>query len=164
MAGELFTLRARLRNPATSVGDSDSGQSGFSDLKSKLADLSHKSEAKESSPERGVARRVLNQYLITFLEESRTLIQTKKYDLAISNLAFDAQLLPDNTRLLYNLTCAYALKGDKRRAIETLGKAVQKGFANVAELERNSQLDTIRDEAGFKKLVEEMKRVSGSRN
>ena len=96
---------------------------------------------------------MLNALLIGSLEESRTLIQTKKYDLAISNLSIGAQLLTDNTRFLYNLACAYSLKGDKRHAIETLSKAVQKGFANLAELQRNPQLDTIRDEAGFKDLL-----------
>jgi hypothetical protein len=35
--------------------------------------------------------------------------------------------------------------------------AVQKGFANLAELERNSQLDTIREEPGFRKIVEQLK-------
>ena len=141
-----------------SGSDSDSGQSAFFDLKSRLADLKRKSEAKESSSERTLARRVLNGFLIGSMEDSRTLIQTKKYDQAISNLGIDAQLMPENNRLLYSLACAYALKGDKRRAIETLNKAVQKGFANLAELERNSQLDTIRDEAGFKKIVDGLKR------
>ena len=67
------------------------------------------------------------------------------------------EAMPDNWRLLYNLACAYALKGDKRGAIETLNKAVQKGFANAEELERNDQLDSIREEAGFKKIVEGLK-------
>lgn len=89
-----------------------------------------------------------------------TMIQTKKYDLAASNLAIDAELMPDNWRLLYNLACAYALKDDKRRAVETLNKAVQKGFKNAAELERNDQLDAIREEAGFKKIVEGLKKQS----
>ena len=66
--------------------------------------------------------------------------------------------MPDNSRLLYNLACAYALKGDKRRAIETLNRAVQKGFNSVAELERNDQLDAFREEAGFKKIFEGLKK------
>jgi len=170
MVGELFNLWARLRNPATpsalnGVGgsqqstsaDSDAGQNSFFELKSKLADLKRKSEAKQRSTERALASRVLNSFLIATFEESRTLIQTKKYDLAISNLGIGSQLMPDNPRLLYSLACAYALKGDKRHSIETLKRAVEKGFANLAELERNSQLDTIREEPGFRKIVEELK-------
>jgi predicted esterase len=127
------------------------------DLKQILSDLKRKTEAKENSPERALARRILNQFLITSFEQSTSLLRARKYDLAASNLAADAEAMPDNWRLLYNLACAYALKGDKRGAIETLNKAVQKGFANVEELERNDQLDSIREEAGFKKIVEGLK-------
>jgi predicted esterase len=169
---ELVGLRARLSNPATGGSSPDEGgyqasvpgvdsetrQTILADLRDKLSDLKRKSGAKESSPERSLARRVLSQFTIASFEQSMTMIQTKKYDLAASTLAIDAELMPDNWRLLYNLACAYALKGDKRRAIETLNKAVQKGFKNAAELERNAQLDAIRDEAGFKKIIEGLKK------
>ncbi len=85
------------------------------------------------------------------------LLQTKKYDLAAANLEVDSEVMPENWWVWYNLACAYALKGDKKRAIDALGKAVQKGFANAPELERNNQLDAIRDEPGFKKIVEDLK-------
>ena len=170
--GELFALRTRLSTPATGgsssgtgsyqnsapASDSEPRQTTIADLRDRLSDLKRKSDAKESSPERAFARRVLNQFTITLFEQSQTLIQTRKYDLAASNLAIDAELMPDNWRLLYNLACAYALKGDNRRAIETLNKAVQKGFKNAGELENNNQLDKIREEAGFKKIVDELKK------
>ena len=127
------------------------------DAKQILSDLKRKSEATENSPERALARRILNQFLITSFEQTMTLLQTKRYGLAAANLALDSELMPDNWRLLYNFACVLALKGDKRRAIETLNKAVQKGFANAEELERNDQLDSIREEAGFKKIVEGLK-------
>lgn len=155
---ELFGLRARLTSSATNTVDSETRQITSSGLKAKLTELKRKSEAKESTPERALARRTLNQFLITSFEQSTTLMGTKQYDFAVSNLAIDAELMPDNWRLLYNLACAYALKGDKRRAIETLNKAVKKGFTNAAELERNDQLDAIREEDGFKKLVEGLKK------
>ena len=157
---ELFGLRARLINPATSApasgltSQAEARQMTFSELKDRLTELKRKSEAKENTPERALARRVLNQYSSASFEESMMLIQAKKYDVAASNLAIDAELRPDNWRLLYSLACAYSLKGDKRRAIEALSKAVQKGFANAAELERNDQLNAIREEDGFKKILE----------
>jgi hypothetical protein len=69
----------------------------------------------------------------------------------------DAAVLSDNPGVWYYLACAYSLNGDKRRALDALGKAVQKGFSNVQELERNPQLDAIREEAGFKKIVENVR-------
>jgi predicted esterase len=169
---ELFGMRVRLRNPATNAAlngangsqasglasDSEMRRITFSDLKGMLSDLKRKSEAKENTPERALARRVLNQYMIAAFEQSMTLIQTKNHDAAVANLTVDSDLMPDNWRILYNLACAYCLKGDKRRAIETLAKAVQKGFANVELLERDRQLDAIREEAGFKKIAEGLKK------
>lgn len=166
---ELFGLRAKLINPATGTSqrpseqtsgltsDTEARQLAFSDLKDKLSELKRKSEARENTPERASARRVLNQYTAASFEQSMMLIQAKKYDIAASTLAVDSESMPDNWRLLYNLACAYSLNGEKRRAIEALAKAVQKGFANAAELERNGQLDPIREEPGFKKIVEGLK-------
>jgi len=150
-ASELFDLRAK----ALRTNNDPSTQQPFLiDLKRILSDLKRKSEAKENSSERALAHRVLSQYTISSFEQTMLLIQTKKYDLAVANFALDAEVMPDNSRVWYNLACAYSLNGDKRRALDALNKAVQKGFSDVQELERNPQLDAIREEAGFKKIVE----------
>ena len=160
---ELSGLRARLVTPRRgsqtpgATSETEDRQLLFSDLKNKLKELKRKSEATEHTPERACARRILNQFSAASFEQSTMLLQAKKFDLAASTLAVDTELMPDNWRLLYNLACVYSLKGDKRRAIETLSNAVQKGFANAAELVRNDQLDGIREEAGFKKIVEQLK-------
>jgi dienelactone hydrolase len=183
---ELFALRARLRDPATSnalrEGDSPAapdlprgpgpplaGNAGngddpaadrqivMSELRGKLADLRRRTLATENTPDRALARRILNQFMASVIEPPMILMTSKKYDLAIANLTTDSELMPENSSLLYNLACAYSLKGDKRRAIEKLNKAVQKGFANAAALERDPDLDAIRGEAAFKKIVDELK-------
>ncbi len=161
---ELFGLRAKLMSATTggasdqsssgTASENDSRQLAFSDLRSRLSDLERKSEAKEATPERALARRIFNQYTIAEFENSMSLLQAKKYDLAAASLSLDSDLMPDNPRLLYYLACAYSMKGDKRRSIDALNKAVQKGFSNFAELERNDQLDAIRGEEGFKKIFE----------
>jgi len=99
----------------------------------------------------------LNQFTVTSFEQSMILIQTKKYDLAAANLATDAEIMPDNSRVFYNLACAYALGGDRRHAIEALNNAVRKGFSSATELENNHQLDSLRTEPGFKKIIEGLK-------
>jgi hypothetical protein len=75
----------------------------------------------------------------------------------VTDLATEAELQPENPRVLYTLARASALKGDKRRALDALNKAVQKGFTSVAELERNHDLDSIRDDDQFKKIVESLR-------
>jgi dienelactone hydrolase len=150
-SSELFDLKSK----ALRWSNDPSAQQPFLiDLKRIVSDLKRKSDAKEGSVERSLARRVLNQYTIGSFEQSMALIQSKKFEQAVANLAIDAEAMPDNWRIWYNLACAASLNGDKRRALDALNKAVQKGFSNVQELERNSQLDAIREEAGFKKIVD----------
>ena len=79
------------------------------------------------------------------------------YDLAVAELQVDSELMPENWRILYTLARGAALKGDKRRALDALDRSVQKGFTSSAELERNHDLDSIRDEDQFKKIVEQLK-------
>lgn len=151
---EIFDLRA---NAQRWTSDPQTQGPFLNDLKRILSDLKRRSEAKENTTDRSLARRILNQFTIAEFEQSLSLIRAGKYDLAASSLAIDAEVLPDNPRILYNLACAYALGGDKRRAVEALNKSVQKGFANVSSLESDHQLDSIRDEPGFKKIVDALK-------
>ena len=172
---EIFGLRAKLRSRALNTelgegspesatpqaydpgGDQPTRESMIGDLRRIIAELKRKSDAKEKSPQRALARRVLNQFLVSSFEQSRMLLFAKKYDLAAASLETDAEVMPDNWRIWYSLACAYALGGNKRRAVDTLTKAVEKGFANRAGLEADSQFDSIRDDPAFKKLLEAMK-------
>ncbi len=173
---ELFRWRARLRARVSTVYSGDPEAPGpverlpvqtsvegddrattLADLKRALADLKNRSEAKESTPDRALARRLLNQFVVASIETSTALFDRKDYDSALENLALDAEIMPDNWRVLYYLACAYSLKGDKKKAIDVLKKSVQKGFSNIVVLESDTSLDTIREEAGFKRIVEELK-------
>lgn len=174
---ELYRLRARLsapvkpgypgaseapgpsepRYPPQTADEGDDRAIMLADLKRALADLKKRSEAKESTPDRALARRLLNQFVVASIETSTALFDRKEYDRASENLALDAEIMPDNWRVLYYLACSYSLKGAKKKAIEALKKSVQKGFSNIAALESDKSLDTIREEAGFKRIVEELK-------
>jgi poly(3-hydroxybutyrate) depolymerase len=171
-ASELFGLRARLGNPGgvselpedatrestpapvpLAEGPQAARQTSESDLKDKLADLKRKSDAKDDSPQRRLARRILNQFTASQYERSMSLVQARRYDAAIENLSIDTELMPSNWGLIYSLACAYALKGDKKRALEALNRAVDKGFSNAAELERNPQLESLRSDEVYKRLL-----------
>ena len=158
-AAELFRWRTQLegREAASASALTEDRNMALADLKRAVADLKKRSEAKESTPDRALARRLLNQFMASSYETSTALMDRKDYDRAASSLSVDAEILPDNSRVLYNLACAYSLKGDKKRAIDALRKAVQKGFSNVSTLENDNSFIQIREEAGYKKLVEELK-------
>jgi predicted Zn-dependent protease len=179
---ELLGLRLRLRDAATTRAlnadeaarpsdgpplpaagpgivedDSESRQIVFSDLRAKLSDFRKRSNAPENTADRVLARRIVNNFMALAFEPAMMLIASKKYELAIQNLSTDTQLMPDNPGLLYSLARAYSLKGDRKRAIETLNRAIEKGFSSAAELEQNHDFDSIRDDPSFTKLVELLK-------
>ncbi|HXG92300.1 MAG TPA: hypothetical protein VNN73_08015 [Blastocatellia bacterium] len=177
-AKEPFTLRARIEGPkratlsdatddaappdSSTLSDAvENRMQAMSELKRAIADLRKKADAKESSPERSVARRALNQYLIWSYERAMSLVRAGKYSVAIAVLSIDAETMPDDWHVLYRLASAYSLSGDKKRAIDTLKKAVQKGFADSALLEGDNDFNTLRDEPAFKKIIEELGRKTG---
>ena len=155
-SAELFRLRTRLASPST-PGETEDRTTALGDLKRAVADLKKRSEAKEGTSDRSLARRVLNEFMVYSFESSMALLDGKDYERAASSLAIDAETMPDNPRVLFRLACAYALKGDKKKAIDALKKSVEKGFSNTAELESNGSLDAIKEEAAYKKIVEELK-------
>ena len=59
-------------------------------------------------------------------------------------------------RPLYNLACAYALKGDKNKAIATLQQAIDAGFANKSYIKGDSDWESLRDDPQFKAVVDSM--------
>jgi Flp pilus assembly protein TadD len=60
---------------------------------------------------------------------------------------------PDDPSVLYNIACAFALEDQKAEAIATLRKAMDHGFGHWKWIEHDSDLDSLRDEPGFKELL-----------
>lgn len=58
----------------------------------------------------------------------------------------------------YNLACVYARKGDGKKALEYLAKALDKGFADWKLIETDPDLDPVRGTVEFRRLVSERRR------
>jgi tetratricopeptide (TPR) repeat protein len=56
----------------------------------------------------------------------------------------------------YNAACVYALKGDKDNAFAWLDKAVEAGFVDTNQLGSDSDMDKLRDDERFKKVIAKM--------
>ena len=54
---------------------------------------------------------------------------------------------------LYNLGCAYSLKKDQKKAMDYLDKAIDSGFVDENYFETDTDLDNLRDEERFKKML-----------
>ncbi|MCB0713000.1 MAG: tetratricopeptide repeat protein [Ignavibacteriae bacterium] len=83
----------------------------------------------------------------------------KEYDRAI-----DAYTTAINNGLqiapvaMYNIGCAYALKGDQKSALTWLEKAAKGGFNQTSTIEGDADLASLKDSPMFKKIVEQVDR------
>ena len=54
---------------------------------------------------------------------------------------------------LYNLACLNSLIGERAKAIDWLGQAVRAGYTDREWMKKDKDLDAIRGEEGYKKLI-----------
>lgn len=126
-----------------------------------------RSAAAEGQPEaeRLSARRVIAQLSVqTSFYMLRDFVA--KGDARRSDLlaGVSAELQPENAGAVYfNLACFRAKAGDKKRALASLRTAVDKGFRQVEVIETDSDLESLRGEKDYQKLVEEL-RAGGAKS
>jgi adenylate cyclase len=61
---------------------------------------------------------------------------------------------PEDSAVLYNVGCVYALIGEKDKALDCLEKAVFHGYGHKEWIRHDSDLDSLRDLPRFQKLLE----------
>jgi adenylate cyclase len=76
----------------------------------------------------------------------------KALDWAKRGLALD----PEDSGVLYNVACVYALGGETESALTCLDKAVRNGFGHREWLENDSDLDSLRADPRFETLLKKL--------
>lgn len=61
-------------------------------------------------------------------------------------------LQPGNFVVMYNLGCALAMQGESEQAADFIVRAVEHGFTDLAHVERDPQLASVRDEPAIRGL------------
>lgn len=82
--------------------------------------------------------------------------EAKEYDKALK-IALKAQKIADVGLTNYNVACMYSLTGNKDKAFEYLERAIKKGDfpqSITDQMEGDSDLDNIRKDARYKKMLE----------
>jgi len=74
-------------------------------------------------------------------------------DEAIRHLQTAVALRPGDPSTLYNAACTYGALGKKPEALETVKKAFASGYSNPGWAANDSDLDCLRDDPEFQKLV-----------
>ena len=85
-------------------------------------------------------------------EQAWTAMSKKDFALAKTLLEKWVVADPGDGAAWYNLASAYAMTGNKVKAIESFGRAVSQGFLEKDVAEKDPNLDPIRSEPGFKAL------------
>jgi hypothetical protein len=85
------------------------------------------------------------------------LLQPAKYERFVAEV--DGASLPAATKdvldshALYNEACACAVSGKRSAALKAFSRSIQRGFNDWSQIAQDHDLDSIRDDAAFKKAV-----------
>lgn len=127
-----------------------------SNAKAMIAQLRKKADETNLSTDRIVARRLMTQFSITLSEEATNALYRKNFSRAASLLLIATELRPNNPQTWYRLASAQAQGGEKKRALESLKRAVEKGFADGARLEQAPEFAALRPESEFQAILKRL--------
>jgi serine/threonine protein kinase len=77
----------------------------------------------------------------------------KQFDKAKIEADKAIKLNPTDVLMIYNVACFYSVMDEKKMAIETIGKAIAAGYKAYDWMERDVDLDNIRNEPAFIELM-----------
>ena len=121
------------RDGGASVNQTEEGFDSANLLPKILSDLRKQSKASEDSTQRRVARRVLDGLFVGLIEQGIGLLQTEKnYSESIKPLKLATEVNPDRPGAFFYLAWAYAGDRDKKKSLQFLNTAVEKGFSDAA--------------------------------
>lgn len=88
-----------------------------------------------------------------WLNLGRSLHALKRYPDALAAYTEAAKGEPQRGVALYNLSCAYALSGERDKAIDAAAKAIEAGFRTKYYYESDEDLASVREDPRFKAIL-----------
>jgi hypothetical protein len=119
-----------------------------------INDLRKQSKAPDDSTQRRIARRVLDGLFVGLVEEGISLLQTKKnYSESIKRFILATEVNPDRPGAFFYLAWAYAANRDKKKSLQSLNTAVEKGFSDAAMITANKAFDSLRNDPEYQQIM-----------
>ena len=152
--------RGRESNATQETGDGreSTGNQQFDSeniLRALLAELRKQSKTVEDTGDRRTARRVLEGIFVSLYEQGLDFLQTRKlYAKAVRTFTLATEVYPDRAGAFFYLAWAQASNGDKKRTLQALKSAVEKGFSDLSAISENKAFDGIRDEAQYRQIIQ----------
>lgn len=124
-----------------------------------LNDLRRQSKAPDDSSQRRVARRVLDGLFVGLIEQGIGLLQTEKnYSESIKPLKLATEVNPERPGAYFYLAWAYAANGDKKKSLQSLNTAVEKGFSDAALITTTKAFDSLRNDPEYQQIMARLKK------
>jgi predicted esterase len=119
-----------------------------------LNDLRKQSKSPDDSSDRRIARRVLEGLFIGMIEQGISLLQTeKKYSESIKRFQVATEINPDRAGPFFYVAWAYAANKDKKKSLQFLNLAVEKGFSDAATITANKAFDFVRNDPEYQQIM-----------
>jgi predicted esterase len=124
-------------------------------LQGMLAELRKQAGRTEDSGDRRVARRVMDGVFIGLFEQGMNLLQTqKRNEEPVRTFKLATEVNPERAGAFFYLAWAYAADGQKKKSLQALKTAVEKGFSDLSAITGNKAFDGIRDEAQYRQIIQ----------
>jgi len=144
---------------AVSINQSEEGFDTGNLLSKILDDLRKQAKASEDSSQRRVARRVLDGLFVGLIEQGISLLQTEKnYSESIKPLKLATEVNPDRPGAFFYLAWAYAGNRDKKKSLQSLNTAVEKGFSDTAMITTNKAFDSLRSDPEYQQIMARLRK------
>jgi len=144
-------------NDQSSAENSPDAFAARNKLQTMFSDLQKSARATQDTSERRVARRVTEGVYIGLFEQGLNLLQTQKRYVAAANIfQLATELAPERAGAFYYLASAYALSREKKKSLQALKDAVEKGFSDLDALANNKAFDSVRNEPAYQQIIQRL--------
>jgi tetratricopeptide (TPR) repeat protein len=118
-----------------------------------VPDLKRRAKSKDPEERLSAERLLYAVYIQTGLYLPRTLMEKKQWDRAILFLQVAAEIDPESPRIPYRLATAYAGKGNLKKALESLERAIEMKGTDRKEIESDPALAPLRQDPESRKRI-----------
>ena len=122
----------------------------------RLGEWRKKKDAETNSADRRLARRIISHLLIESIESAQANLRSGDYNSALTNYELAHEADPKNANLVYEIARVYALKKQKKSALQSLEEAVSLGFKDISRLKAEDAFSLLADEPRYQKLISTM--------
>jgi tetratricopeptide (TPR) repeat protein len=119
----------------------------------RISEWRNKKESTKDSSERRLAGRIVSQILISSIEESQASLRKNDYNVALANLELAHEVDQKNANVVFEIARIYALKREKKSAMQFLEQAVSLGFKDVARLKAENAFSTVVEDPRYQKIL-----------